>query len=98
VQWFELGGSLKIREDSTSAETLAGLKKIQGLLDKTRVLGIRAKNSPALAASAGEFILEGLYAHRRIGRSEERGFMIEERKKPPVMKDEYQTPHKRPYN
>ena len=98
VQWFELGGSLKIGEDSSSAETLAGLKKIQGLLDKTRALGIRARGSPALAASAGEFILEGLYAHRRIGRSEERGFMIEERKPPPSVKTEYRTPRKRSYN
>jgi magnesium chelatase subunit I len=31
-------------------------------------------------ASAGEFILEGLYAHRRISRNEERGFAAEERK------------------
>jgi magnesium chelatase subunit I len=33
-------------------------------------------------ASAGEFILEGLYAHRKISRSEERGFTAEERKRP----------------
>jgi magnesium chelatase subunit I len=31
-------------------------------------------------ASAAEFILEGLYAHRRISRSEERGFSSEGRK------------------
>ena len=98
VQWFELGGSLKIGENSSSAEVVAGLKKIQGLLDKTGALGVRAKGSPMLVASAGEFILEGLYAHRRIGRSEERGFMIEERKQAPSMKEEYRPPHKRPYN
>ena len=29
--------------------------------------------------AAAEFILEGLYAHRRIGRTEERGFSAEEK-------------------
>jgi magnesium chelatase subunit I len=35
-----------------------------------------------MRASAGEFILEGLHAHRKISRSEERGFAAEERKRP----------------
>src|SRR5438874_12947171 len=35
VQWFELGGSLKLPEYAPVAEVVAGLKKIQGLLDKT---------------------------------------------------------------
>ncbi|MGH9785231.1 MAG: magnesium chelatase [Terriglobia bacterium] len=98
VQWFELGGSLKISEASSAVEVVAGLRKIQGLLDKTSVLGIRAKDAPGLAASAGEFILEGLYAHRRIGRSEERGFMVEERRQPSPPKEEPRPPYKRQYN
>ena len=61
-------------------------------------MGIREKDAPGLAASAGEFILEGLYAHRRIGRSEERGFMAEERKQSTPLKEEFRPPHKRPYN
>jgi magnesium chelatase subunit I len=98
VQWFEMGGSLKISESSSSAEVVAGLKKIQGLIEKTAVLGVRAKDAPALAASAGELILEGLYAHRRIGRSEERGFMVEERRQPGPVKEEARPPYKRQYN
>jgi magnesium chelatase subunit I len=31
--------------------------------------------------SAGEFILEGLYAHRRISRTEEQGFVAGERER-----------------
>ena len=34
----------------------------------------------AAAASAAEMILEGLWAHRRIGRSEERGFYADKPK------------------
>ncbi len=33
-----------------------------------------------MRASAAEFVLEGLYAHRRISRSEERGFAAEEKR------------------
>jgi len=32
-----------------------------------------------LLAAAGEFILEGLYAQKKIGRSEDRGYMAPER-------------------
>ena len=31
-------------------------------------------------AAAGEFILEGLYAQKKIGRSDDRGFMAAERR------------------
>src|SRR6202030_1262835 len=33
VQWFELGGELKVPESAPAAESLAQLKKIQGLMD-----------------------------------------------------------------
>jgi magnesium chelatase subunit I len=39
-------------------------------------------------ASASEFILDGLHAHRRISRSEERGFIAEERKRAPAESEE----------
>ena len=51
-------------------------------MEKTRALGLTANEPDAVRASAGEFILEGLYAHRKISRSEERGFAAEERKRP----------------
>jgi len=41
-------------------------------MEKTRALGLTANEPDAVRASAGEFILEGLYAHRKISRSEER--------------------------
>jgi magnesium chelatase subunit I len=43
-------------------------------MEKTRHLGLTANESDAMRAAAGEFILEGLYALKRIGRSEELGF------------------------
>ncbi len=81
VQWFDLGGSLKLDENADSAAMMQQLSSIQGLTDKLSAFRLTPKDSPALRASAAEFILEGLYAHRRISRSEERGFTAEERKR-----------------
>jgi magnesium chelatase subunit I len=81
VQWFDMGGSLKLDEGVTSAKMVKQLAGIQGLMDKLDALGVGAKDPDAVRASAAEFILEGLYAHRRISRSEERGYTGEERKR-----------------
>jgi magnesium chelatase subunit I len=81
VQWFDLGGSLKLDENSASATMMERLEPIQGLMEKVRALGVKPNDPDAVRASAAEFILEGLYAHRRISRSEERGFAAEEKKR-----------------
>jgi magnesium chelatase subunit I len=83
VQWFELGGSLKLDDSVDSANVVKQLAKIQGLMEKTGALGLGASEPDALRASAAEFILEGLYAHRRISRNEEMGFTAGERKREP---------------
>jgi len=82
VQWFEIGGELKVPANASSAELLAQLKKIQGLFEHVPTLGVKEKDDAAIQASAAEFILEGLWAHKRISRSEERGFFAEARKTP----------------
>jgi len=82
VQWFELGGELKIPANASSAELVTQLKKIQGLFDHLGALHVSPKDDPATVTSAAEFILEGLWAHKRISRSEERGFYAEPRKAP----------------
>ena len=99
VQWFELGGSLKLDETVDSAALVAQLAKIQGLMDKTAALGLKAGDPDAVRASAAEFILEGLYAHRRISRNEEVGFTAGERKRePPPEGGEGRRPPKRQFN
>ena len=81
IRWFDLGGTLKLDESVDSAGVVKQLGAIQGLLEKVRALGVRAGDDEALVASAAEFILEGLYAHRRISRTEERGYAGEEKKR-----------------
>jgi magnesium chelatase subunit I len=80
VQWFELGGALKLDEMVDSASMVQQLGGIQGLMEKTGGLGLGVSEPDAVRASAAEFILEGLYAHRRISRNEEMGFTAGERK------------------
>src|SRR5579883_1251747 len=87
VQWFELGGSLKLEETASSPAMVKDLSRIQGLLEKTAVLGLGAGEPDAVRASAAEFILEGLYAHRRISRNEEAGFLAEPRRREPPPED-----------
>jgi magnesium chelatase subunit I len=88
VQWFELGGSVKLDESIDSTAMLREMRPIQGLMDKLDRLGVGADEPDAVRASAAEFVLEGLYAHRRISRNEERGFSAEERKRDPASGDD----------
>jgi magnesium chelatase subunit I len=81
VQWFDLGGALKLGETVDSASMVQQLGGIQGLMEKTKALGLTANEPDAVRAAAAEFILEGLYAHRRISRNEERGFAAEDKKR-----------------
>jgi magnesium chelatase subunit I len=80
VAYFEGGGTLKLREDAPSAEVVAQLAKLPELLSGLEPLGVRAGDPDPLVASAGEFVLEGLYAHRKIGRSDDRGYGAAERR------------------
>ena len=98
VQWFELGGSLKLDDSADAAATVKQLASIQGLLEKLGALGVGARDPEAVKASAAEFILEGLYAHRRISRSEELGFVAGERKREPAAPEEPRRPSRRQYN
>jgi magnesium chelatase subunit I len=78
-QWFNLGGFLKVDDDSSSAEILAELQQIQGLFDKLQPLGVKASDAPERVVAATEFLLEGMVAHRRLSRNEERGFSAGEK-------------------
>jgi magnesium chelatase subunit I len=82
VQWFEAGQELKVAANASSAETIGQLKKIPGLFDHLEALGVQSNADAATKAGAAEFVLEGLWAHKRINRSEERGFYADARKAP----------------
>jgi len=104
VQWFELGGEIKLADTAGAQEIMEGLKNIQGLTDKLSPVGIKTKDKPEMLVSAAEFVLEGLHAHRRIGRTEERVFGAEKQPKRaerPLERSEDEPPpfrNRRPYN
>jgi magnesium chelatase subunit I len=102
VQWFELGGNLKYPADAPSETIYAQLKKIQGLFEKTQTLGIKAKDEPAMLVAGAEFVLEGLYALKKISRDEEHGYHAEQRRAAPERPEGEEPgplgPRRRPLN
>jgi magnesium chelatase subunit I len=40
---------------------------------------VKVSDAPEIAVAAAEFLLEGMYAHKRVSRSEERGFSAQEK-------------------
>ena len=102
VQWFDLGGEIGLAESASAKSVLDSVKGIQGLMDKVAPLGVGLKDPIESQVSAAEFILEGLYAHKRIGRNEERVFTAgEKQSKRPEKQFDREDPsmrQRRPFN
>ena len=103
VQWFDLGGEIQLSDNAGAEEVLEGLRQIQGLMDKLGKLNVGPKDSSEIQVSAAEFVLEGLHAHKKIGRNEERVFTAGEKpvkvaEKPPFERDESEFGRKRGFN
>jgi magnesium chelatase subunit I len=80
VRHFEGGGSLKLRDDASAADSVRLLRQIPGLFERVIPLGVPEGSSEPLLAAGAEFILEGLYAQKKIGRSADGGFVAPERR------------------
>jgi len=87
-QWFNLGGTIKFDDDQSSKSIASELKQIQGLVEKLAPLSITAKSDPEHLVAAAEFLLEGMYAHHRISRTEERAFTAAEKPQRSTMRPE----------
>jgi magnesium chelatase subunit I len=102
VQWFDLGGEIQLADGAGAGEALQALRGIQGLMEKVTKLKVGPKDSPETQVSAAEFVLEGLYAHKRIGRNEERVFKAGEKAQKPAEKpferEELPFRGRRPFN
>ena len=102
VQWFDLGGEIQVTDSAGAAEVLKALHPIQGLLEKLVKVGVGPKDAPEVQVSAAEFVLEGLHAHKRIGRNEERVFRAGEKQPKhsdkPFEREEPPFRGRRPYN
>ena len=74
IEWFDLGGSLQLGDSVSAADLVARASEVQGLVALAQEACV-AKDAPGPVLAAGiDFVLEGLYATRRISRSDERGY------------------------
>jgi magnesium chelatase subunit I len=90
VQWFDLGGEIQLSDNAAAEDVLEGLSQIQGLVEKLGKLNVSTKDSAEMQVSAAEFVLEGLHAHKKIGRNEERVFTAGEQ--PPKKQERVYEP------
>jgi magnesium chelatase subunit I len=74
IEWFDLGGSLQLSDTMSADEVLAHARQVQGLEELAHAAGVPTQASAPLLASGIDFVLEGLYATKKISRSEERGY------------------------
>jgi magnesium chelatase subunit I len=74
VDWFDSGGSLQFDDNGPSASLIEDASRVTGLTELVRHVGLDADAPKPIRASAIGFVLEGLYATKKISRSDERGY------------------------
>jgi magnesium chelatase subunit I len=74
IEWFDLGGSLSLSDTTPSAQLVDQARKVQGLIELAHGAGIAPDAPTGVIASAVDFVLEGMYSQKKIGRSDERGY------------------------
>src|SRR3954468_10774392 len=78
IEWFDLGGSLPLSDSTSSDEVIQQTRGVQGLRELAERAGLPPGAPTPQVASAIDFVLEGLYAQKKIGRSDERGYSAAE--------------------
>ena len=71
VEWFEMGGSLQLTDTTPAADLLDQVGQIQGLGTLATRAGAKDGDPAPVTAAAMDFILEGLYAEKKITRTDE---------------------------
>jgi magnesium chelatase subunit I len=70
TEWFDLGGSLQVDDALPAADLLGRTTEVQGLRELAMMVAPKGAPAP-LVASAVDFVLEGLYAQKKISRTDE---------------------------
>jgi len=78
VEWFDLGGTLPLADSTSAADVIAQTRGVQGLGELAQRAGLAPGAAAPLVASAIDFVLEGLYAQKKISRSDDRGYSAAE--------------------
>ncbi len=75
VNWFENGGSVLLGDGLPASALVVEASKVPGLLDLASRAALPPGAPAPLVAAAVDFVLEGLYAQKRIGRTEAGGYV-----------------------
>jgi magnesium chelatase subunit I len=78
IEWFDLGGSLPLSDGTSADDVILQTRGVQGLRELAERAGLPPGAAAPAVASAIDFVLEGLYAQKKIGRSDERGYSAAE--------------------
>jgi len=99
VEWFDLGGSLPLSDTSSADDVVTQSRGVQGLRELAERVGLPPGAPAPAVASAIDFVLEGLYAQKKISRSDERGYSASEpqprraaRREEPTLDEGFQVP------
>jgi magnesium chelatase subunit I len=74
VEWFDLGGSIALTDTTPASEVVALARQVQGLVEAAHRAGISPDAPLPVLASGIDFVLEGLYSQKKIGRSVDGGY------------------------
>lgn len=83
TEWFDLGGTLHVDDTLDASELLKRTAEVQGLRDLASQLGVGDDTPAPLVAAAVDFVLEGLYAQKKIARSDEWQYQATEQPRRP---------------
>ena len=84
TEWFDLGGNLQVDDTLSADQLIERTGQVQGLHEAARGAKFPKRATGPLLASAIDFVLEGLYAQRKISRSTEGQFQAAEQVKRPA--------------
>ena len=96
AEWFDLGGNLQVDDALPAAELVGRTADVQGLQDAARAACPEQPPDDPQLASAIDFVLEGMYAQRKISRSIEGAFHAAEQAKRPARTMEPMTERELP--
>jgi magnesium chelatase subunit I len=75
VEYFEMGGALRVGEDASGEACVQGFETVPGLLGLIEQVGLAPASAPdGVRAGACELVLEALVAQRRISRTQAGGY------------------------
>ena len=75
VSWFNDGGAIRVGDTDSASLCISTFRQVDGLFSFASASQLADESRPELFASLCEFILEGLYAKKKISRTLERGYV-----------------------